>query len=140
MSAWMHRLALPVFVLALFVLWQDAGEGQQDTSKRKGELQLAKPGTRFEFEVIESFDAKYLGDTPGHTGQTGGLGSTRPRIALGDPIYRGKEVVGKVTSVAWSHFRGSLTIEFDPEPLVRVAVGDLVAVDLNPAPNSKPAE
>ncbi len=32
---------------------------------------------------------------------------------------------------------GSLTVEFDPEPLHRIAGGDEVWVDLNPAP-SKP--
>ena len=34
-------------------------------------LRPAMPGTRFSFEVIESFDAKYEGDTPGHIGRGG---------------------------------------------------------------------
>ena len=43
-------------------------------------------------------------------------------------------VIGKVTLVQWDRVSGSLTVEFDPEPLHRIAVGDEVWVDLNPAP------
>jgi len=101
---------------------------------------LAPPGTRFEFEVIESHDAAYLGDTPGHMGRDGGL-TVRPNVALGDGVYRTvaeKAVrVGTITRVVWDRVSGGLTVEFDPEPLVRVAVGEEVWIDLNPAP---PAE
>lgn len=99
-------------------------------------LPLAAPGTPFQFEVIESHDAEYLGDTPAHEGKDGGL-SVRPNVALGDPVYRGegdsRRVVGRITRVAWSRVSGSLEVEFDPEPFQRIAVGDSVWIDLNPA-------
>jgi len=102
----------------------------------------APHGTPFTFEVIESLDAAYLGDTPSHVGRDGGL-EFRPNVALGDPVFRGdpdagaegKAVrIGRVTRVVWERVSGSLTVEFDPESLVRIAVGDEVFVDLNPAP------
>lgn len=108
-----------------------ASSAQSKDEDRQG-FKLAEPGTRFEIEITESFDAKYLGDQPGHTGHGGGMGSTRPHVSLGDPVYRGDEVIGKVTLILWSHVKGSLTIEFDPEPLTRVAVGEIISVDLNP--------
>lgn len=99
-------------------------------------LPLAPPGTRFEFEIIESRDALYLGDTPSHFGKDGGL-TVRPQVALGDPVYRGvaggRMLVGRVTRVAWSRVSGSLGVEFHPVPLLRIAVGEEVWVDLNPA-------
>jgi hypothetical protein len=90
----------------------------------------AKINGRFEFEVIESYDAKYLGDTPGHVGRHGELGDFRPQAALGDPIYRNEEKVGKVSALKWSQGHGSLEIEFDPEPLTRISVGDVVWIKL----------
>jgi hypothetical protein len=42
--------------------------------------------------------------------------------------------IGRVTRVVWERVSGGLTVEFDPEPFVRIAVGDEVFVDLNPAP------
>ncbi len=104
-------------------------------------LSLAPHGTPFFFEVIDSHDAKYPGDTPAHLGKDGGL-TVRPNVALGDPVYRTVNkvttVIGKVTLVLWDRVSGGLTVEFDPQPSHRVAVGDEVWVDLNPAP-SKPA-
>ena len=98
-------------------------------------LPVAPPGTRFEFEIIESHDALYLGDTPAHSGKDGGL-TVRPQVALGDPVYRSmagvQTMVGRVTRVAWSRVSGSLEVEFHPVPLQRIAVGDEVWVDLNP--------
>lgn len=85
---------------------------------------------RFEFEVIESYDAKYLGDTPGHIGRHGELGKFRPQAALGDPVFRGEKQVGKITGLRWSQPHESLEVEFDPEPLERIAVGDLVWIQL----------
>jgi hypothetical protein len=105
-------------------------------------LPRAPHGTPFVFEVIESLDAAYLGDTPSHVGRDGGL-EVRPNVALGDPVFRvaadeseaTKPVrIGRVTRVVWERVSGSLTVEFDPEPLIRIAVGDEVFVDLNPAP------
>lgn len=106
-------------------------------------LSRAPHGTPFRFEVVESLDAAYLGDTPSHVGRDGGL-EFRPNVALGDPVFRtegeaGGEArtvrIGSVTRVVWERVSGSLTVEFDPEPLVRIAVGDEVFVDLNPAPS-----
>jgi hypothetical protein len=85
---------------------------------------------RFQFEVVECFDARYLGDTPGYTGRHGELGDFRPTAALGDPVYRGNDKVGRVTRLAWSRPHGSLEIEFDPEPKVDVHVGDVVWLKL----------
>lgn len=100
-------------------------------------MPLAPQGTPFHFAVIESRDAEYLGDTPAHMGKDGGL-TMRPNVALGDPVYRttneARIQVGHVTRVVWNRVSGSLEIEFDPEPLQRVAVGDVVWIDLNPAP------
>jgi len=99
------------------------------------EIRFAAPGTPFRFEVIESHDAEYLGDTPAHLGRSGGL-TIRPRVALGDPVYRTDagthRRVGHVTHVVWNRVSGSLQVEFDPAPLERVAVGDEVWIDLNP--------
>jgi len=104
-------------------------------------LPAAKPGTPFFFEVVESQDAKYLGDTPSHLGRDGGL-KVRPRVALGDPVYRTVDSttrrIGTVTMVAWNRVSGSLTVEFDPQPFERIAVGDEVWVDLNPSPSAPP--
>ncbi len=104
-------------------------------------LPLAPPGTAFRFEVIESHDAEYLGDTPAHLGKNGGL-TVRPQVALGDPVFRktatGRTRVGQITRVTWSRVAGSLEVEFDPEPFKRIAVGDEVWIDLNPQPT--PAE
>jgi len=100
-------------------------------------LPLPAHGTPFYFEVIESHDARYPGDTPAHKGKDGGL-SVRPNVALGDAVYRtvdtSTEFIGKVTSVAWDRVSGSLTVEFDPVPVQRIAVGDEVWIDLNPDP------
>jgi hypothetical protein len=92
--------------------------------------------------VIESHDARYLGDTPSHSGKDGGL-TVRPQVAIGDAVYRtehgGQRIIGHVTRVAWSRVSGSLEVEFTPEPLERIAVGDEVWIDLNPAPAPRPA-
>ena len=104
-------------------------------------LRLAPQGTPFFFEIIESLDAGYLGDTPSHTGRDGGL-EFRPNVALGDPVFRGTvgregerpRRIGTVTRVVWERVSGGLSIEFDPEPLLRIAVGDEVWIDLNPLP------
>ena len=100
-------------------------------------LPPAPPGMAFRFEVIESHDADYLGDTPAHLGKNGGL-TVRPQVALGDPVFRktatGRTRVGHITRATWSRVGGSLEVEFDPEPFQRIAVGDEVWIDLNPVP------
>lgn len=95
-------------------------------------LPVAKPGTKFEFDIVEMFDAKYLGDTPGYVGRSGGLVGVRPHISIGDPVYRSDQKVGRVTNVTWSRTQDGLTVEFDPEPKVRVTVGDPVWLYVNP--------
>lgn len=131
MKSLVRRLSIPALLLVCLTLTQVSSPGQQ--ANDPPDSPLAKPGTRFNFEVIESFDAKYLGDTPGHIGRAGGLEKLRPAMALGDAVYRGDEKIGIISSIVWQRVQGSLTIEFDPEPLHRIAVGDKVWVDLNPA-------
>ena len=132
-------LFFPTLVL-LTLLWLPLTANAQ-AADAQSSLALAPHGTPFLFEVIDSHDAKYPGDTPSHLGKDGGL-SVRPNVALRDPVYRtvnkATTVIGRVTLVQWDRVSGSLTVEFDPEPLHRIAVGDEVWVDLNPAP-SKPA-
>jgi hypothetical protein len=100
-------------------------------------LVLAKPGTKFEFDVVEMFDAKYLGDQPGYIGRSGGLTGLRPHVALGDPVYLDDQKVGTVSNVNWSRTSDGMTVEFDPEPLVRIAVGETVWLYLNPPDGPK---
>ena len=118
-----------------------AGTAAAQTGDSQHLLSLAAPGTPFMFEVIESLDAAYLGDTPSHMGRDGGL-AVRPNVSLGDAVYRTIQTgeqstpirIGTVTRVKWERVSGGLTVEFDPEPLQRIAVGDEVWVDLNPMP------
>jgi hypothetical protein len=126
--------------VGLLMVLMVAGPSSPAAEDRRADTEAALPvaprGTRFHFEIIESCDARYLGDTPAHSGKDGGL-TVRPQVALGDPVYRsldGKDqVVGRITRVAWSRVSGSLEVEFHPEPLMRIAVGDEVWIDLNPA-------
>jgi hypothetical protein len=120
--------------------WREDRAHAVETADAQANLPRAPHGTPFHFEVIESHDAKYLGDTPAHIGKDGGL-TVRPQVALGDAVYRtvdaATKVVGTVTLVQWDRVSGSLTVEFEPQPFERIAVGDEVWIDLNPAP--KPA-
>lgn len=97
-------------------------------------------GTQFWFEVIESFNAKYEGDTPGHIGRGGGI-TLHPHVALGDLVHHriGDEdkAVGVITGLTWDRLKGSLTVEFRPKEDHRIAVGDEVWIDLNPLPRLK---
>lgn len=88
--------------------------------------QAGAPPARLEFQVVESLDAAYLGDTPGHKGRSQGLGQTVPTAALGDPVYRGEVKVGTITHLLWDRTKENLEVEFDPEPKVRIAIGDHV--------------
>lgn len=130
-------LGLMLACLALVALAAAVGPfaGVAREVDAESSLPLAPPGTPFEFEIIESRDALYLGDTPSHSGKDGGL-TVRPQVALGDPVYRGvaggRTLIGRVTRVAWSRVSGSLEVEFHPVTLQRIAVGDVVWVDLNP--------
>src|SRR5262245_52664415 len=91
-------LCAAVIGMAAGAGWQLWSSAQQPAAKGKG----GESGNRLEFEVVQSFDAKYLGDTPGHMGRAGGLSNRRPRIALGDPIFRADERVGIVTGLQWN--------------------------------------
>lgn len=131
------RIRLGVAMAACLAVAPTAGGRDADAS-----LPLAPHGTAFHFEVIESRDAAYLGDAPAHIGKDGGL-TARPNVALGDPVYRSTDGprtrVGRITRVVWNRVSGSLEVEFDPEPFQRIAVGDAVWIDLNPAPVPKAA-
>jgi hypothetical protein len=144
----LNLIALRISVVSILlggVLWaflpMVGSTGRIEADDFETTLNRAPAGTPFSFEVIESLDAAYLGDTPSHVGRDGGL-EFRPNVALGDPVYRTAAEagaattpvqIGRVTRVVWERVSGGLTVEFDPEPLVRIAVGDEVFVDLNPA-------
>lgn len=130
MNSMSRRLIVPAVLLAVLGIWQLKTRAQQDEVNPRAVL--AKPGTRFNFEVIESFDAKYVGDTPGHLGRAGGVEHIRPKVAIGDAVFRGEKKVGTITSVVWTRVQGALTVEFDPAPGTRISVGDEVWLDLNP--------
>lgn len=132
----MNRRLLRLLVFAPVVAWCSmAVPSPTEQGTRTGRLPLPPTGTRFYFDVIQSHDERYAGDTPSHLGRDGGL-TSRPNVALGDPVHRrdGEKdtLVGHVTSVSWDRVSGSLTVEFDPVEKVRVAVGDEVWIDLNP--------
>ena len=133
-TLWPVALCLCLVVAA--VAWWGAGVTPARALDAQTALPFAPPGTAFDFEVIESHDAAYLGDTPAHIGKDGGL-MFRPRVALGDAVYRTQDgqrtTVGRITRVEWNRVSQSLEVEFEPEPLQRVAVGDEVWIDLNPA-------
>jgi hypothetical protein len=122
----MQRLArsLGIVAMGLAIIggWQLLSNGQQSaTDKAK-----TPDSNRLEFEVVQSFDAKYDGDSPGHLGRAGGLQNRRLHAALGDTIYRGDVKVGTVTGLTWNRTNGSLDIEFDPAENTRISVGDEV--------------
>jgi len=125
---------------AVFLEMRSDADDVQDTLEPVREHPA--PGTRFWFEVIESFNAKYQGDTAGHIGRGGGL-SLQPHVALGDPVHHRIDdvdrIVGSVTGLTWERLRGSLTVEFRNHEGHRIAVGDEVWVDLNPADQQPPA-
>lgn len=126
-STWLSGIGLGLLIVVGWQLWSS---GQQPAADKGKEA-----SNRLEFEVVHSFDSKYLGDTPGHMGRAGGLTNRRPRIALGDPVYRGEERVGLVTHLDWNRVNNSLDIEFDPVDHARICVGDSIWLVLdNPRP------
>jgi hypothetical protein len=128
---WLRKwFGVAAMAAAVVVGWQVWSIGQQPGAEKGKD---AGAGNRLEFEVVHSFDGKYLGDTPGHMGRVGGLASRKPRIALGDKVYRGDELVGLVTSLDWNRTNTSLDIEFDPVDHARVCVGDTAWVVLDNA-------
>lgn len=128
-----RSLGVLLLVVALVILsWPLGIDGQQSAANP---AKAAADPNRFEFEVVQSFDAKYEGDTPGHIGKSGGLENRRPHVALGDAVYRGQEKIGVITGLGWSRSHGSLEVEFDATGETRICVGDVVWLALNkPAP------
>jgi hypothetical protein len=116
-------MILATLVLAGYLAWDWASPAQGPAAN----------AGRFEFLVVESFDAKYQGDTPGHIGRAS-LGRNSPKVALDDPVFRDTTRVGKVTRLIWNEARESLDVEFDPENGQRIAIGDAVWVALKKAP------
>jgi len=119
---------LAVGIVGVSLGWHTLSSGQQPATKA---AKTPADPNRFEFEVVQSFDAKYEGDRPGHVGKNGGLENRRPQVALGDAVYRGQEKIGIVTGLGWSRTHGSLEVEFDPIGEVRICVGDVVWLALN---------
>ncbi len=138
MMQWLRKwFVVAVTVTLLIAGWQVWSVGQQPG----GEKAKQGGGNRLEFEVVSSFDGKYLGDTPGHMGRVGGLTTKKPRIALGDKVYRGEDIVGLVTGLEWNRTNTSLDIEFDPVDHARICVGDavwLVLDNVSPLKNPGP--
>lgn len=130
-------VVIAVVVLTPAITGWPLGVGFAREIDAEAALPVAAHGTRFHFEVIESHDARYLGDTPAHCGKDGGL-TVRPQVALGDAVYRtvngAQSMIGRITRVEWNRVSSSLEVEFTPEPLHRIAVGDEVWIDLNPRP------
>ena len=135
-----HRLLFVVGAILIPALgWQVWLVGQQPVPNAvpaPSGAKAAAAANRFEFEVIQSYDARYDGDTPGHMGRSGGLENRKLHVALGDPVFGGEQQIGKVTGLGWSRAHGSLEVEFDPVVGARVCVGDVVwlALDGQPKP------
>jgi hypothetical protein len=131
------RLLPSLGLAVIFTIgWQVWLIGQQPgVEKSAAEKTTKVTGNHLQFEVVQSFDGKYLGDTPGHMGRTGGLTGPRPRIALGDKVYRDGEVVGVVTNLELNRGNNSLDIEFNPVDRARICVGDTVWLQFD---NSSP--
>lgn len=96
--------------------------------------------TRLEFDVVEASNDKYRGSTAALSEPDLARWTTSPGIAPGDPVFRGDRKVGTVISVILSRQQGNLTVELVPELQTRVAVGDAVWVNLNPATERKNAK
>jgi hypothetical protein len=105
--------------------------------------------TSFSFQVVQSFNARYLGDTPGHLGR-GSLEGRTPDVSLGDPVYRVGTKVGTVTGLTWDRNKESLEVEFDPDEIetdpqgrpirpVRIRIGQDLWIPLGGHPAPAPA-
>ena len=126
---WIHRrstiLAVILSASGVLAWWATSSSPGQTAFSTPANPPQQPVAGRFEFLVVESFDARYYLDTPGHLGRAAS-GRVVPRIALNDPVMRGPTKVGRVTHLIWNEARESLEVEFDPLPNVRVAVGDAV--------------
>lgn len=122
----MSRRIVVASVAIVFVVVISRVSVSVEAQDRSSKAPPAAVVGRFEFEVVESFDARYSGDTPGHIGRHGELQEVRPMVALGDAVYRGDTIVGNVTRLEWSRVHGSLEVEFGPVKDARVCVGEVV--------------
>ena len=121
-----YRISIGAIVVVVLALSTNLFLAAQQPGPAKLKAQPKAASDRFEFDVVQSFNAKYEGDTAGHVGRNGGLGERRPQVALGDPVFRGDEQIGQITELGWSRVHGSLEVEFDPAPGARICVGDQV--------------
>lgn len=140
-KATLLAIAATGFLAASAVVLEIRSDADDVVAPRAPVREHPAPGTPFWFEVIESFNAKYQGDTAGHVGRGGGL-SLQPHVALGDSVHHRiggvDTVIGSVTGLLWERVRGSLTVEFQSHEGHRVAVGDEVWVELNPVDRKPP--
>lgn len=118
-------------VLAGWLSWTTFG--QTVTDRATNSTPGGAASSRFEFLVVESFDARYLQDTPGHRGRAAS-GRVAPRIALFDPVMRGTTQIGEVTHLEWNEARESLEVEFNPRTGMRICIGDPVWVPIPTTP------
>lgn len=86
----------------------------------------ATPRDQSRLEVIEIFDAKYAGDTPGCVAVQ--KVTSPPRISLGDAVHRDGVTVGHLTAAAWNDETHVLRIEFDPSTGARTRISDVITL------------
>jgi hypothetical protein len=130
-------LAAPAVIVVMVGLGGLSVRGQQPKA----------PSTDFTFQVVQSFNARYLGDSPGHLGR-GSLEGRTPDISLGDPVYRGERKVGTVTGLTWDRNKENLEVEVDPDLIeldghgrpvgrVRIRIGEDLRIPLHTAKTSE---
>jgi hypothetical protein len=131
---WYGVLAGAALVAAVPATWRIAAAQRAEA-----------PPRRFTFSIVESFNAKYLGDSPGHHGR-GSIRGERPDVALGDPVLHGDVKIGTVSGLIWDRTKESLEVEVDPDDFEvnvegqpiranRIAVGEEVWVPLGGSMN-----
>ena len=127
MAARTPVVALIAAAMLAAAVWPAGTQGQPPAAP------AARPAdpSRIEFEVAQSFDAKYQGDSAGHLGRATGLEKRQPQVALGDAVYRGQQQIGVVTGLGFSRTHGTLEVEFQPLAGTRISVGDAVWLALD---------
>jgi hypothetical protein len=129
-----HRMVLAAILALGLALSMNLFLAAQQPGSTKLKAQPKAAADRLEFVVVQSFDAKYEGDTPGHSGRIEDLHDRRPQVALGDLVYRGEVQIGQITELGWSPVHGTLEVEFEPAPVTRICVGDRVWLYLEGPP------
>jgi hypothetical protein len=119
MVRWKYYAVAMLPCLVFIAGWQSLAD-QQSTNQ----------ANRYDFEVVQSFDARHGGDTPRHSGRAGGLVGRQPQVAVGDSVFRGEAKVGVVSALGWSPAHGTLEVEFRPAGAVRICVGDVASIRL----------